>query len=147
GSPRTGRVGTEPGPGDSNQTLDMHTRTNLLLFLLVVGGLLGLWWADRARIPDARARRAMQGRVLYELIDTKPEEIRSGEAETEGRRLAFERGAGGPWQMTEPVDCLADRGRVEGLIRNLKDLSRARDSDTIYGRPSGEFGLSPPARR
>ena len=49
----------------------MSSRTTYVLLFLFFAGLLGLWWADSARVPTSEQRRRMSGRVLPELIEAR----------------------------------------------------------------------------
>lgn len=124
----------------------MKNTTQIVLFVLFLGGLLAYWYADYRGIPGARERLRKAGLVLPDLSGTAPGEIHRVEVlDTEGRlALAFERRGSDRWQMTTPIDALADRSRVEALVTNLKDLRRARDAGTIQGDPA-TFGLRPPS--
>jgi hypothetical protein len=123
----------------------MNPRTTIILLVLFFAGLVGLWWADYAKVPDYRQRQRMFGRVLPELVDVRPEEIRRIEITGGEHRLVFARRGDDPWQMIEPVDTLADRSRIAILLNNLKDLRKNADVQTIEGR-AATLGLDPPAR-
>ncbi|HEX8200801.1 MAG TPA: DUF4340 domain-containing protein, partial [Isosphaeraceae bacterium] len=123
----------------------MKQRTTIVLLILFFAGLIALWWADSAKIPDYRQRQRMAGRVLPELVDVRPEEVRRIEIAGGERRLVFTRQDDDSWQMIEPVDTLADRSRIAILLSNLKDLRKNADATTIEG-PAAPYGLAPPAR-
>jgi hypothetical protein len=122
----------------------MKDRSTYLLLVLFFSGLIGLIWAEYARIPTASQQRVMTGKILPELLDVKPAEVGRVEIDGGKERLAFERREGG-WQMTAPLDALADKARVDGLVMNLRSLPRLPDVGTIEG-PAEKFGLDRPAR-
>src|SRR5207248_3105460 len=115
------------------------------LLVLFFAGLLGLWWADYARIPTAATLAKIKGRVLPELIDLAPEQIRRVEVVGDGARLEFRRRDDGGWEISAPVRAPADRSRLDALVINLKELPRAPDAGTIDGPPD-RFGLDKPSR-
>lgn len=119
--------------------------TTIVLLILFFTGLIVLWWADYAEIPTQERRREMVDRVLPELVDTPPVDIRRLEIDRpkERGRLVFERRDEGDWQMIEPVDAAADRSLVETLVRNLKNLRKSPDAGTIEGL-GARYGLAPP---
>ena len=120
----------------------MPNRTTAALLVLFFGGLLALWWADYAGIATERKDKVTEGLVLPQLYDVKAEDVRRVEIAGGPRKdaITFERGAGGRWRMTEPVDTLADGARVEALIAGLKALRRSTDAGTIAG-PAADYGL------
>ena len=54
----------------------MKNRGTYALLALFFAGLVGLWVADFAQVPTRRDRDRMSSRVLPELIDTKPDDLR-----------------------------------------------------------------------
>lgn len=122
----------------------MKTRSTVVLLVIFVGGLLALWLADYARIPTSEQRRRWSGRVLPQLLDIAPGDIKRVEIRGGAAPLVFERKDANFWQMTAPLDALADRGRVDSLVTNLRNLTRSPDSIPISGSPT-KFGLEPPA--
>lgn len=123
----------------------MNPRTTVVLLVLFFAGLTGLWWAGAAKVPDYRQRQLMSGRVLPDLIDVRPEEVRRIEIAGPERPLVFARRADGLWQMIEPIETLADRSRIELLLNTLKELRKNADVGAIQG-PSATYGLDRPAR-
>lgn len=122
----------------------MLNRKTIGLFILFFGGLIALWVADYAGVsPEWDARRA-EGLILPQLIDTRPEHVRR--VEISGGKpgpVAFVRREGGRWQMVEPVDALADSGRVEALVAGLKKLRLSLDAGTVKGE-AATYGLDRP---
>ncbi len=118
----------------------MPNRTTGVLLVLFFGGLLAIWWADHARIPTEHERNLTNGLVLPQLIDTQPADVRRVEIAGGPRPLVFERREGGRWRMVEPVDALADGGRVVALIEGLKGLRLSLDAGTVRVS-SGEHGF------
>lgn len=123
----------------------MKTRGTYLLLALFFAGLLGLWAVDQANLPTRDRLERMSNRILPELIDTKPDELRKIELLGGDSPLVFERQDGNRWQMTSPMDVAADPSKVEALAYNLKELSRKPDSASIQGDPD-RYGLAPPER-
>ena len=123
----------------------MKNRGTYPLLALFFAGLVGLWMADFAHLPTRSVRERMSNRVLHELLDTKPDELRKVEILGGDEAIVFERRGGNKWQMTSPMDVAADPSMVETLAYNLKELSRKPDSATIEGDPI-KFGLAPPDR-
>jgi hypothetical protein len=121
----------------------MKTRSTIILLVIFVGGLLALWAADYARLPTSKDRLRWAGRVLPELIDVPPSEVTRVEVRGGKEPLVFERKGTNSWQMTAPIDALADRGRVDSLVTNLRNLARSPESIPISGSPA-KFGLEPP---
>ena len=123
----------------------MKNRGTYLLLALFFAGLVGLWVADFAQLPTRSQRERMSNRILHELLDTKPDDLRKIEILGGDEPIVFERREGNRWQMTAPMDVAADPSKVETLAYNLKELSRKPDAATLEGDP-GRFGLSPPER-
>jgi hypothetical protein len=148
----------------------MKLRTTIVLLALFAAGLGVLWYADYAAIPTREQRALRANRLIPELIDTPPDEVRrleivrKGEEEKgkgkdeekekekgkrvhgESGRLVVVRREGGGWQLVEPVDSAADPNLVETLVRNLKDLQKSPDAGTIRDDPA-PYGLDTPRAR
>jgi hypothetical protein len=122
----------------------MKTRTTITLLVLFFGALLAYWWADYAHWQTNADRVRWKGRVLPELSEVRPQDIRRVEITGPKTRLVFERSEGDRWQMTAPLEVLADRGRLDALVTNLQSLATAPDAIAIAG-PLARFGLEPPA--
>ena len=120
----------------------MNLRTTTVLLVLFFGGLIGLWWADYAKIPTEARQRQLSGRVLPELLEVPVGDITGVEIDRGGDRLVFRRTADG-WQMTSPVSALADRSVLDALVGNLKGLRRIPEAETIRGAGDA-FGLDRP---
>jgi hypothetical protein len=120
--------------------------TTFLLITLFFTGLIVLLWADWADIPTQEEIRERSGRVIPELADVAPIDVRRLEIDRgkEKGRLVFTRQEGGAWQMLEPIETAADRSMVETLAMNLKNLRKSPDAGTIEG-PDTKYGLAPPA--
>ena len=123
----------------------MKNRGTYLLLALFFASLVGLWVADFAQVPSRFQRERMSNRVLHELLDTKPDDLRKIEILGGDEPIVFERRKGNKWQMTAPKDVAADPSMVEALAYNLKELSRKPDAATLEGDPI-KFGLTPPER-
>ncbi len=123
----------------------MNHRGTYALLALFFAGLCGLWLADYSKLPTPRDRDRMRSRVLAELIDAKPDDLRKLEILGGTEPMVFERRDGNRWQMTTPWDVAADPSMVETLAYNLKELTRKSETDTLHGDPSS-FGLAPPER-
>ena len=126
----------------------MKNRGTYALLALFFAGLIGLWVADFARVPTRSERERMSSRLLYELLDTKPDELHKIEILGGEEPIVFERqGEKGEnrWQMTAPMNVAADPSKVETLAYNLKELSRKPEAATLEGDPE-RFGLAPPER-
>lgn len=124
----------------------MKNRGTTALIALFFAGLLGLWAADRLRIPTAAERERRNPRILAELVDIKPDDLRKVEILGGPQPLAFERREGNRWQMTAPIDAAADPSLVEALAFRLKELRRKPQADTLADDPA-TYGLAPPDRR
>ena len=124
----------------------MKNRGTYILLALFFAGMVGLWVADYAHLPSRKQQERMSGRILYELVDAKPDELRKIEILGGESPIVFERDKdGNPWQMTSPMNVAADPSKVEALAYNLKELSRKPEADTLEGDPA-RFGLAPPER-
>jgi len=123
----------------------MKNRGTYALLALFFAGLVGLWAADFAQVPTRNRRDRGKGRVLVDLIDAKPDDVRKIEIEGGAGPLVFERREGNRWQMTSPRDVAADPLKVENLAFNLKELARKPEADTLRG-DAASFGLAPPSR-
>ena len=123
----------------------MKTRGPYALLALFFAGLVGLWVADTARIPTRADRDRARNRVLADLVDIRPDDLRKIEILGGEKPLVFERRDGNLWQMTAPIDVAADPSKVETLAFNLKSLARRPDAATIQGKPE-EFGLGPDSK-
>ena len=126
----------------------MKNRGTYALLALFFAGLVGLWVADFAQVPTRSQRERMSSRLLHELLDTKPDDLRKIEILGGDEPIVF--GAPGGegecrWQMTAPIDAAADPAMVETLAYNLKELSRKPEAATLEGDPD-KFGLAPPER-
>ncbi|WP_435016576.1 DUF4340 domain-containing protein [Tundrisphaera sp. TA3] len=126
----------------------MKNRGNLLLMGVFLAGMLGLWWADRARIPTRVDRARAEGRVLPALLDTRPEELRRIEIVGGPAPIVLERrGANNDrWQMISPLDVAADPSKAEALAFNLKSLARRPETEARQAGSPDSFGLAPPER-
>jgi Domain of unknown function (DUF4340) len=123
----------------------MKNRGTYILLVLFFAGMVGLWVADFTHLPTRRDRERMSGRILYELVDAKPEELEKIEILGGESPIVFVRKPGNRWQMTSPMNVAADPSKVEALAYNLKELSRKPEADTLEGDPA-RFGLAPPER-
>jgi hypothetical protein len=126
----------------------MKSQSTSILLVLFFASLVGLWWADFARIPTRQKIEQMSGRILPELIDLKPDDLRKIEILGGPEPLVFERQdqeKGNGWQMTSPMNVEADPSKVETLAYNLKELSRKPESAKLEVE-SSQFGLAPPER-
>jgi hypothetical protein len=124
----------------------MNNRGTIAGIVVFLAGLVGLWWAEKARIPTHEEILQNRFRVLPGLARVdKPDDVRRIEISGGAKPLAFERRPGNRWQMVEPLDVAADPTIVEGLAFNLKMLERVRDSGTLDESPSS-YGLAPASR-
>jgi hypothetical protein len=124
----------------------MKSRGTYLLLTLFFAGLVGLWWADFARIPTRRDILRNSSRIIPELINARPDDLQKIEILGGDQPLVFVRHENGVgWQMTSPFDVEADPSKVETLAYNLKELARKPDASTLEGDPE-RFGLAPPER-
>jgi hypothetical protein len=123
----------------------MSNRGYAILIVAFFAGLIGLWWAEYAHVPDRNARRLAESRILPGLWDARPDDVQKVVIEGGPKRITFERRPGHRWQMVEPLDAAADPSFVENLAFNLKMLEKVRDAGTIGDDPSA-YGLKPPSR-
>ena len=121
----------------------MKNRGTFALLALFFAALVGLWLADFAQIPTRKQRDRMSQRILHELIDTKPDDLRKIEILGGKEPLVFERRPGNRWQMTSPLNVSANPSMVETLAYNLKELARRPDSAPLEGDPE-QYGLARP---
>jgi hypothetical protein len=123
----------------------MKNRTTFFLLILFFAGLIGLWWAESAKLLTNLEARRREGFVLPELLDIPAGEIgRVAVVRGDADQLVFERREGQRWQMVEPVDAMADRSRIDALIAQLKGLKRRQDAETIRSDPAA-YGLDHPS--
>ncbi|WP_435009874.1 DUF4340 domain-containing protein [Tundrisphaera lichenicola] len=123
----------------------MNHRGTYALLALFFAGLCGLWVADYAQLPTSRTLARQRSRILHELIDTKPDDLRKIEILGGEAPMAFERRDGNRWQMTAPEGVAADPSMVETLAFNLKELTRKPEAGTLEADPA-TYGLAPPER-
>lgn len=123
----------------------MRNQTTILLMILFAAALGVLWWVDYSRLPDRNLRQAMLNRVLPELIETRPADIRRIEVSSTDRQepIVIERRKGSAWQILKPIEAAADASSVETLVTNLRELRRSPDSGLIEGDPE-PYGLKTP---
>lgn len=124
----------------------MKNRGNYLLAAVFLAGLLGLWGADRARVPTRADRDRIAGRVLPTLADARPDDLRRVEIDGGPARVVLERREPGRWQIVEPIHAAADPTKVETLAFNLKSLAFRPESAPLATADFGSYGLAPPER-
>ncbi len=123
----------------------MKHRATIVLMTLFFAGLIGLWWADYARVPTADERRRMSGRVLPELMDVPVADISRIVIERGSKgNIVLERRPGERGQLVEPLDVAADPSMFESFARTLKDLAKLPEAGSIARTRADEFGLAPP---
>jgi hypothetical protein len=120
-------------------------RSTYILIGFFFASLLVYWGLDRAGVLTEKERRRREVWVLPELIDMADADLSKVEIDRGKERLVFERRGPGTrrWQMVEPLGIAAEPGRLETLIRNLKELRKSIDSGSVTG-PADAFGLAPP---
>jgi hypothetical protein len=123
----------------------MKNRGTFALIVCFFAGLIGLWWADHAKIPTRDQRIRNVSHVLPELTELRPDDLHRIEISGGEQKLVFERRAANRWQIVEPIDAAADPSMVESLAFNLKRLEKVPDSGTL-NEPASACGLAPPAR-
>jgi Domain of unknown function (DUF4340) len=123
----------------------MKNQGTYALLALFFAGLVGLWVADFAQVPTRKQRERMSSRILHELVDAKPDDVKKIEILGGPEPLVFERRDGNRWQMKTPLDVAADPSKVETLAYNLKELSRKPETATLEGDLT-QYGLAPPER-
>ena len=122
----------------------MNNKLTYALITLFFGGLVAVWWADRAGIKTNQQADALKELVLPELDGRKASEVARVELSgAGGPEVAFERRGGDRWQMVTPVEALADRGKVDSFLASLKNLRKSRDAGVVEG-PADRFGLGSP---
>lgn len=105
--------------------------------------MLALWGLERAGVLTEVERARRLGRVLPDLIDVDPAEIRRVEIARGVERLVFERRGPRRWRMTEPADVDAAPDEVERLVATLQGLRKSPEAGAIDG-PASSYNLSPP---
>ena len=91
----------------------------LLVIFGVVLGVYGL--AQWKQLPTRAERREQARRIFPEAAGLDAKEIDQVRIERDGKTLVFER-RDGRWQMTEPINVLADRTAIDNVVRDVKDL-------------------------
>ncbi len=122
----------------------MKTRGTFALMVLFLGGLMALWWADRSEILNRQDAEALKDRILPALDPLKPADIARIEIRGSGEpAVVLERRGNEAWQLVEPVEALADRGKVDGFLQSLKGLRTSKDAGVVDGPPE-RFGFESP---
>lgn len=104
-----------------------------------------LWGLEYSGVRTTKERRAREGVIVPELLETPPIDIRKVSIERGKERLVFERRGTGAmrWQIVEPFSAAAEPSRLETLVRNLKEVRRSLDAGSITGG-AATFGLDHP---
>jgi hypothetical protein len=123
----------------------MNNRFTIALFVVFVAALGLLWYADYAQLPTPEKSRKLDELVLPALDKVKPIDVVRLEIDGGKEPVVLERRGEGGWQLTRPVDALADTMRVDALLGNLKNLRKIGDEPSIQGDPA-RFGLAKPVR-
>lgn len=119
-------------------------RTTYVLIGLFFAGLLLIWGLDRAGVLTEAERNRRADRVLPDLIDANPDDVRKIEIDHDGEKLVFEKLGRRDWRMRAPLDVVADPGALENVFANLKNLRKSIDAGTLQSSAQ-DFGLDPPA--
>jgi hypothetical protein len=120
----------------------MKNRASLILIVLFLGGLALLAVLERKGRDTGEADRE---RLLSGFFDAPGVEVRAVEISVVGSKpLRFER-RGDDWQLVQPIDALADRSMLNGLIETLRALAPRRDAGDVPGSPR-DYRLDPAER-
>lgn len=126
----------------------MKIQTTLVMLALfaVAVGLYAL--VQYAELPTAAEREQRRGRVFADL---KTDQVDRIELEQDGRKIVLQRGGAG-WQMTEPINVLADSGRADEIIRQIAQLRMKSQGGAVSLKGSAaadlsQYGLAKPKTR
>ncbi len=126
----------------------MKSRGTPILLGLFFLGMVGYWYLDRGILPERERKRRAGGRVLSELLDTRPDDLRMVVIrDPKEKPVVFERRGPTAWQMLEPIDVAADPSQVETLAFTLKEMTRIPEAGAIEDTSKlADYGLASPEK-
>lgn len=120
----------------------MSQRNTAVLFVLFLGGLTGLWLADRAEIATGPERELVRRRIVPALVRRTPDSIGRLEIASPGHDVLSLALDDGRWRLTQPRQTLARQGMADLLVRSLIGLERYPGSGPIdAGADASKYGL------
>ncbi|WP_165071615.1 DUF4340 domain-containing protein [Paludisphaera rhizosphaerae] len=118
-------------------------RSTYVLLGLFFATLVGLWGLERSGLLTEAERDRRRDRVLPELLDVRPGDVRRIEIAHGGERLVFDRRGARGWRLTEPLDVDATPEEVDALAATLRGLRKSPEAGRVDGAET-EYGLAPP---
>ncbi|WP_337175175.1 DUF4340 domain-containing protein [Paludisphaera sp.] len=121
-----------------------RARSTYVLAAAFLAALLALWGLERAGVLTEAERLRRRDRVLPELIDLDPADVRKVELARGDERLTFERRGPRRWTIAEAGGVDASAEEVARLVGTIRGLRKSPEAGVLDGGPSS-FGLAPPA--
>lgn len=118
-------------------------RSTYFLIGAFFAALLALWGLERAGILTEAERLRRRDRVLPDLVDLDPADVRRVEIAREDGRLIFDRRGPRRWLLADPAGVDAAPEEVERLIATLQGLRRSPEAGEVDG-PAAAYGLAQP---
>lgn len=117
-------------------------RSTYVLLGLFFATLLGLWGLERSGLLTEAERDRRRDRVLPELLDVRPGDVRRIEIARGNERLVFDRRGARGWRLTEPFDVDASPEEVDRLAGALRGLRKSPEAGRVDGAEA-DYGLAP----
>lgn len=118
--------------------------STILLIGAFFAALLALWGLERAGVLTEAERLRRRDRVLPDLVDLDPADVRRVEIVRGDERLVFERRGPRRWLLADPPGADAAPEEVERLVATLRGLRKSPEAGDVDG-PASSYGLAPPA--
>jgi hypothetical protein len=110
-----------------------------VVVLAVVGG--GLWYSNRSE----KSKEGKEDTERPTILKIATDQFKSIEIKrTSGENTRLERGTGGEWKITSPVEYSVDHDAVTGLVTLLSNLASAKVVDQTVSDMAA-YGLKPPS--
>lgn len=115
----------------------------MLVIFGVVLGVYGL--AKWKELPTRAERRENARRIFPEAAGIDEKKIDQVQIDRDGKTLVFQR-RGPRWQMTEPIDVLAEPGSIDSIVRGVKNLDMKAGGLVVLEGGEGleKYGLEKP---
>src|SRR5438046_3130640 len=103
----------------------MNSKSTLFIVLAFVLALGGLIIVKYKEVPTRIEAEKIKTHVLDQLYDVSADDVTEVNLKRGEEEFHFVRSsAGDRWQMTKPLDVLADSSRVRDIVNGLKNLQR-----------------------
>lgn len=117
----------------------MNTRTTFILLIVAAMAIAGIWFVE-SQTPDTETTKNLQKRILAEF---DKDEIDKVELRKDGQTI-FLLKEDGMWKLTDPVQDLADDGRVSSLLNDLESLEKGGPTVREPEEDLSQYGLDSP---